>query len=44
MGTVPEIRGEMKESSGEGNSSVVYLIHISTFVNAKMYPHPAYQQ
>jgi hypothetical protein len=42
--TVPGIReGGMGERSGGGNSSMIYLIHCKSLVNATMYPHPAQQ-
>jgi hypothetical protein len=33
----------MGERSGGGNSSMIYLIHCKSLVNATMYPHPAQQ-
>jgi hypothetical protein len=41
--TIPGMggRGEIKERGGGVNSSMIYLIHCKTFVNATMYPHPA---
>jgi hypothetical protein len=38
---VPEIGGgEVKESSGGGDSSRIYLYIVRTFVNATIYPLP----
>jgi hypothetical protein len=41
--TIPGVReGQIKESGGGVNSSMIYLINCKKlFVNATVYPHPA---
>jgi hypothetical protein len=38
--TVPKIGGGEMKVEGV-NSSMIYLIHVRTFANIPMYPHPA---